>query len=256
VCNTLSGKWQYYPQEKVSGSLPVYGIVTGGTTNKFVSSAKTPDALYSTCIANLYARKHGYAFYVEKGLEYVHNRSYGSCSSSHMSPWNKLPLLQEMVDDVDVIVWLDMDAIIHENSFMTGLDKFLPSQISRQRDCFPKNIRSEEEVQFWKSKQQNNHKKHKHKYKHNDNHNKKRKGGDDASLSRDKLEVGEKVLGWSTQDLPGASASPFLWVTQDINPGYALNVNTAVMALRRGPQAKRLLERAWAVGEDQKYFVR
>ena len=141
--------WKHYPQQREEGKT-FYGIVTGGTRKFFPSDsiakpkADTKDIIYSTCIAQLYAVRHGYAFYLEKEMEYVNNRTYGSCTSLEMSAWNKIPLLQSLIEDVDVIVWLDLDTIITENSFVSPLDNFLPQKITQQSECFPQSPRVNE----------------------------------------------------------------------------------------------------------------
>lgn len=234
-------KWTYYPQ----GRKVYYGIVTGGTSNKVstLPMTKPLDVMYSICLAHLYARRHGYAFYFEPQLEYVNNRSYDTCTSAEMSAWNKIPLLAELIDDVEVILWLDLDAIINENSFMTSLDMFLPPRISSQSECFPRDSRSYADT--WRRTLRSK--------------RIKKRGGrteSDLDLVAHRGALGGRVRSRPLADLPGATARPFLWVTQDQNPDYALNVNTAVLGLRRGPEANVFLKKVWATGSNATYFTR
>jgi hypothetical protein len=56
---------------------------------------------------------------------------------------------------------------------------------------------------------------------------------------------------------PGLGEKPFFWVSHDVSPLYAVNVNTAVMAIRRSKIAFDFLDRVWEVGNIpnvQRYF--
>jgi hypothetical protein len=118
----LFNNWTYYPSTRRKFQ---YGIVMGGTPNNFYQKG-VPHTLadYSSCIALMYARRHGYAFVVNKDLGAVHNRTYGNCSSAEMSPWNKIHLMRSYLSDVDVLVWIDLDGIIQ--NFNRSLQQVLP----------------------------------------------------------------------------------------------------------------------------------
>ena len=120
-------KWTYYPAGERRAK---YGIVTAGTPDRFFNfDEQPPPATYSTCMAQLYARQHGYAFFVHKDLGAVNNRSYGNCKSQQMSPWNKVALVKQYLIDVDILLWVDLDGFFQ--NFSRPLEEALPMDVSR-----------------------------------------------------------------------------------------------------------------------------
>jgi hypothetical protein len=189
-------KWGYYPEEV----FPRYGIVMAATSDKFIGRTSVEN-LVSPCIAELYARKFQYAFVSVKYLERVSNRSYGPCNG--FSQWNKILLLKRYIEDVDVILWIDMDAVITQ--FNTPLHRMLPDTMP-QSPC---------------------------------------------NTYSDLTELGSGLPpNLSVHDLPGATAEPFLWASRDMFPSYALNLNTAVLAVRRGQLGRAFLDEVWRIGQD------
>ena len=112
-------QWDYYPD----GEPPHYGIVIGTTSDKISGRQAAQNSIYP-CIAELYARRHKYAFTLVTDLEHVSNRSYGDCHS--FPQWNKIKVLQRYLDDVQVLLWVDLDAVITQ--YNTPLHLILPDQ--------------------------------------------------------------------------------------------------------------------------------
>lgn len=120
-----SQDWDYYPvspriqsfgSDNQLSTRAGYGILMGGTSDFFSQQASQSDdlslVLMSTCVAKLYAMRHGYAFHLVKNLEEVSSRSYGGCSAARMSAWHKIQLVRTFLPDVDMLLWLDLDALI------------------------------------------------------------------------------------------------------------------------------------------------
>lgn len=223
--------WTYFPNvERVK-----YGIVMGGTKNMFeYSSDAIPHTNFSVCLAHLYCRRHDYAFHLATDLASENLRSYGNCSSSEMSAWNKIPLLKRLIEDVDVIVWMDLDSIISDDSFTIGLDYFLPYPVSNQSQCLPTTSADYFEGIYLPTKA-----------------NSQPFAAEDSTHH-----MGTGVSRFHFNDMFGASDEPFLWAAQDLNPKYTVNLNTAVIAFRRCPLAMSFLEDIWRIGEDPNYFRR
>jgi hypothetical protein len=201
--SSLSLKWDYYPKSngKQSNVLPKYGIVMGGSSDLF--HMKNSYANYTTCIAQIYARRFNYAIYIEKNLELISSRQYDGCN---MIAWNKIKLIQNYIKDVDYLIWIDLDGFILR--YNTSLDFFIKNKIINQSDCLPS--------------------------------------------IHDTL--GYAIKHYNDSNLPGASEQPFLWLSEDINPNYAVNVNTAVMVLRRCKQTDLFLHKVWDIGTDINAF--
>jgi hypothetical protein len=206
--------WDYYPNSKGKCK---YGIVMGGTPNLFEGYRDhLSEGGYSACVAQLYARHHGYAFTLHKDLGSLSNRTYGSCSSREMSPWNKILLLQKYLPDVEALIWLDLDALINDGSFTLPITTFLPSSPLRsQGACLPR----------WKGH---------------------------ANTSA----YGTRLKHMKLSYLPGSKKKPFLYLGEDLSPHYAINVNSAILVLRNVPKAKQFLEDVWSVGNDPEMFKR
>ena len=193
---------------------------------------------YSLCMSLLYARRHDYAFHISFDLTKEHNRSYANCSAGSMSAWNKIPLLQRLINDVDVIVWMDLDTLISDDSFAIGLDKFLPVHIHSQSECLPSSSADYLEGMYIPSKIGTG------------------EGVVRADGKPTTRHMGTAVAHYSLDDMFGADTEPFLWVSQDLNPEYAVNLNTAVMAIRACPLALAFLQAVWEAGADPSYFKR
>lgn len=206
--------WDYYPDCKGKCK---YGIIMGGTPNLFEARGdRLSEPGYSTCVAHLYARHHGYAMAIHKDLGSLSNRTYGECSSQHMSPWNKILLLQKYLPDVQNLVWLDLDAIINDGSFTLPISTFLPSlPLTSQRKCLPR----------WN-------------------------GLTNSS------QYGFRLKNMRNSLLPGFKKKPFLFLGEDISPEYAVNVNSAILVIRNVPKAVQFLEGVWNSGNDEEMFKR
>jgi hypothetical protein len=199
ISPSLLINWTYYPPDIT----PRYGILMAGTRNQFHNESS---AHITICIAKLYAIKHQYAFAVHQNLGVIHHRSYGRCSAHHMSPWNKIPLIQRYLTEVEVLIWIDLDGIIQRME--TPLESMIPL-VWNQSGC---------------------------------------------NSFRDIREYGKDIPKIDPQHLPGSAPEPFLWVTLDMNVKYSVNVNTAVIALRRTPISFQFLQRVWDAGSDPKLF--
>jgi len=90
--------WKYYPPgAKV-------GIVTGGTPNLYEHfNYGSKDA----SIMLKYAKRHGYAFYVDKNMGRLSPRLKG---------WNKIALMHKLLREVETLVWMDADMVITDDS--------------------------------------------------------------------------------------------------------------------------------------------
>lgn len=100
----MKRKWQHFPSTR-----PKYGIIMAGTSDKF-SWMGTRDSYVTTCIAKLYAQKHGYGFALIEDLENLDHRHYGECNS--FPQWNKIIAMENYIRDVDILLWIDLDAVI------------------------------------------------------------------------------------------------------------------------------------------------
>lgn len=224
--------WSYYPP----GRKAHYGIVMGGTSNMFKQNqgGNIPHVNFSVCLAMLYARRHDYAFYLSSDLASENNRTYGNCTSGQMSAWNKIPLLRKLINDVNIIVWIDLDAILSDDSFTIGLDKFLPRP-TRQSDCLP--VSSADYFEGIYISRNNSF-------------------FNTTPAASTTPHMGTSVSNFNLTDMFGSSEDPFLWAAQDLNPLYAVNLNTAVLAIRRCPLALQFLDDVWNLGNNISYFHR
>lgn len=176
-----------------------------GTRNNFYNKSS---AYITLCIAKLYAIQHQYAFVYHKNLGAINKRSYGSCNSHNMSPWNKIPLIQRYLLEVEILIWIDLDGVIQQMN--TPLDMMLPVS--------------------WNNS---------------------------ACNSFHYLrELGRDINIQNSSNLPGTASEPFLWVTLDINVRYSVNINTAVLAIKRENISFRFLRDVWDVGNDPELFKR
>ena len=57
-------------------------------------------------------------------------------------------------------------------------------------------------------------------------------------------------------NITGSSPNPFFWASQDINPKYRVNLNSAVFVVKSVPLAFDFLDAVWAVGDDPNCFKR
>lgn len=203
-----SDKWDYFPNLP-SGQKPKFGIVMGGTRNMFTESPGSELKLWmvSTCINRLYAIKHQYAFKVVTNMEDASNRSYGSCPSATMSPWNKILLMKKHLNDVEHLLWMDMDAVVVRSH--VPIDDIL-------------NVSNKVETDLgqWMGTSKYSKSIHRHR----------------TALT--------------------GSLEPFFWASQDINPNYWINLNSAVFVLKNIPLAFEFLDDVWAVGDDSDCFKR
>lgn len=198
-------KWDLYPEFQDSSKKEKYGIIMAGTSNKFPTRGGVENYV-GPCIAKLYSQKHDYAFKLVTNLEDVDHRTYGSCGT--FSQWNKIKLMQKYITDVDILLWVDLDAVISQ--FNKRLEEVLPNYMP----------------------------------------------GSACNSYSDIRELGKNITTRKQSDLPGASPEPFFWATLDINPSYSVNLNTAVMGMRRGSLANAFLEGVWNAGEDPHAFKR
>jgi hypothetical protein len=176
-----------------------------GTKNLFHNKSS---AYISVCIAKLYAMQHQYAFSFHTNLGEVNSRHYGSCSSRQMSPWNKIPLIQQYLSAVEILIWIDLDGVIQR--MKVPLDQILPN-FSKQSAC---------------------------------------------NSYSDPRELGKEIDFTNPSNLPGSASEPFLWVTEDLNVRYSVNINTAVLAIRNHELAFHFLEDVWDAGADPDLFKR
>lgn len=197
--NGFDINWDYYPKD----ILPKYGIIMASTKTKLELDSRY---YIPICIAKLYALHYKYAFTFYDDLGGVNNRGYGKCSSYNMSAWNKIPLMEKYLNDVEVLVWIDLDAII--TRFDVSLDQILPSK--------------------WE--------------------------GSSCNLFNDIRELGTDIDISNQKQRPGLAFEPFFWVTIDINPMYSININTAVMAIKRGDLGQKFLKEVWKTGNNPNLF--
>ena len=202
-------KWDYFPTNRSNGE-PLYGIVMAGTTEKFRKNLGLlgSDQYVSPCISKLYAMKHNYAFALIENLEDINYRKYPPCNT--FPQWNKVKVMEMYIMDVDILLWIDLDAVIAQ--FDTPLTAVLPNNMAESA-C--------------------------------------------SSMISDVREFGRGITSQDRRDLPGAANESFFWATADINAAeYDLNLNTAVMALRRGPMARTFLKLLWDIGDNPEAFQR
>lgn len=69
-----------------------------------------------------------------------------------------------------------------------------------------------------------------------------------------KTELGVNIKDFDVSDLPGNGLRPILWFAKDVNPNYAVNVNSAVFAVRNSPLGIEFLEKVWEVSKDSHAF--
>jgi hypothetical protein len=208
--------WDYYPNSKGKCK---YGIIMGATPDRLVEDRdrdRLSEGGYSACIAQLYARHHGYAFTLHRDLGSLSNRTYGACSSQEMSPWNKILLLQKYLPDVESLIWLDLDALINDGSFALPITTFLPSlPLSSQGACLPR----------WTG-------------------------------HANTTSYGSRLRNMKLSYLPGYKKKPFLYIGEDVSPQYPINVNSALLVIRNVPKSKQFLEDVWKSGNDPALFKR
>jgi hypothetical protein len=123
-----------------------------------------------------------------------------------MSPWNKIPLIQRYLTEVEILIWIDLDGIIQRME--SPLESVIPL--------------------VWENS--------------------------GCNSFFDVRELGKNIAPIAPQHLPGTGPEPFLWVTLDMNVKYPVNVNTAVVALRRSPISFRFLQRVWDAGDNPNLF--
>ena len=119
--NKFRTRWDYYPPI----SRATYGIIMAGTSDKF-SGYNCIENLVSPCIAKIYAERHKYAFKLVRNLEHIDSRKYGPCKP--FPQWNKIKLLTKYIDDVDILLWIDLDAVI--TRLDTPLDAIIPDSFA------------------------------------------------------------------------------------------------------------------------------
>mmetsp|Transcript_52787 Transcript_52787/g.150461 ORF Transcript_52787/g.150461 Transcript_52787/m.150461 type:complete len:322 (+) Transcript_52787:102-1067(+) len=90
-----TAEWIHFP------SNPTFGIVTGGTPDLYF--AKDNFASKTEAIMLEYARKHGYALFVDRDMGRWSARRKG---------WNKIKLLQDLLKDVSFLTWMDADIVL------------------------------------------------------------------------------------------------------------------------------------------------
>jgi hypothetical protein len=207
--------WDYYPD--CHGGKCKYGIVMGGTPNLFeMQGDRLSESEYSACVAHLYARHHEYAFVMHRDLGSLSNRTYGECSSKEMSPWNKILLMSKYLKDVENLIWLDLDALINDASFLLPISTFFPSlPLSSQKKCLPR----------WEG-------------------------------LTNTTNYGTRLKNKKISQLPGFKKKPFLFLGEDISPDYAVNVNSAILVIRNVPKAVQFLQDVWNSGNDADMFKR
>jgi len=169
--------WTYYP----NGTS--IGIVTGGTPDLY---ARFNYGSKAASIMLKYAKKHGYAFYVDKNLGRLSTRAKG---------WNKVMLMTKLLREVQTLVWMDADMVIMDVA--KPFDKLL------------------------------------------------------ETLTCDGAEQGR----WARFLPRAADQRTFLWLSADMEPSrYLVNANTAMVALRRSPEAFDFLTKVWRAGYDPNHF--
>mmetsp|Transcript_36530 Transcript_36530/g.110172 ORF Transcript_36530/g.110172 Transcript_36530/m.110172 type:complete len:300 (-) Transcript_36530:85-984(-) len=169
--------WTYYPE---NASI---GIVTGGTPDLY---ARANYGSKAASIMLKYAKKHGYAFYVDKNLGRLSTRAKG---------WNKVMLMMKLLREVETLVWMDADMVIMDVA--RPFDQLL------------------------------------------------------GELTCDGAEQGR----WAGFLPHSAESSTFLWMSADTDPAhYLVNANTAMVALRRSPEAFDFLTKVWRAGYDPNHF--
>ena len=206
--------WLYYP--KTNNEKVEYGIITGATSNYFTINHKDlhSDSIYTSCLFLLYAKKHNYAYYINQNLGQVNNRSYGDCSSERMSPWNKIILIKQLLDDVNYLVWIDIDTVLDEISFRLPITSFLPTiPLKSQLDCLPRYTNQSSTRQY-----------------------------------------GEFLQSFSLSELPGRNKEPFLFASEDLSSFYPININTAIFIIKNNQLAFEFLDDVWKVGDNPNYF--
>mmetsp|Transcript_36914 Transcript_36914/g.102499 ORF Transcript_36914/g.102499 Transcript_36914/m.102499 type:complete len:416 (-) Transcript_36914:76-1323(-) len=87
-------QWTYFPPS------PRLGLVTGGLSEEY---ADNNFAEKTSLIMHKYAEKKGYALYVDRNISRHSSRNVG---------WNKIVLMQKLLDDVPLLVWMDSDIVL------------------------------------------------------------------------------------------------------------------------------------------------
>jgi len=92
----LLSDWSYYPPDAK------LGILTGGTPDLYEKmNYGTKDA----AVMLKYAKRHGYAFYLERNWGRISKRRGG---------WNKVALMHKLLREVPYVVWMDADLLLQE----------------------------------------------------------------------------------------------------------------------------------------------
>jgi len=198
-------RWDLWPYgESLAQPGLRLGIVTGGSSDLFGGGAGAyGDA--TSCLLLLLARRRRYAFYAERAMQ-----RYGS---DRPVAWQKVRLLLERLDDVDLIVWADAD--IAWTAGEVDLAALFTRQLSTRAAC-TRNLGQER----W----------------------------DAVAGSMAVASV------WEANSASGI----ILWASADVRPRQRrnMNLNSAVLALRTGTDAKRFLEAVWAEGNEPLSFQR
>jgi hypothetical protein len=176
-----------------------YGIIMGASSNYFKDNSL--NVQINVCIAKIYAKRHNYAFYLEKNLEEIATIRTEACPAGTGIAWNKIKLMQSYLDDVEYLLWIDIDAIIVRMN--STIDRY--THHGRRR-CIPPDVTN----------------------------------------------LGTKLQGYTQ----GSVRNPFLWLSSDVNKDYAVNLNSAVVLLKRTPIAFEFLSKVWNVTKDEYAFTK
>lgn len=120
--------WTYMPPD------PRVGIVTGGMPTEYGMDGY---ATRTAEILKLYAKKKGYALYIDKNIGRHIDRN---------PKWAKLHVMHQLVDSVPLLVWIDPDVVLTKLDFslevlikqsecqgdrQTRWDEYLPKQVTK-----------------------------------------------------------------------------------------------------------------------------
>ena len=186
-------KWNYYPPNAK------LGLVMGGTANIFEPG--TFGELTSTLMLK-YAKKFGYAAYIEKDLAKYSKREFS---------WDKIPLLQKLLEEIEYVAWMDPDIIL-KNFDIPLYDRIMGTGYGNASS-----LRDAESFNF-------------------------------------SCNGGRQKEKWGQYLDSKPSNQTFLWMSEDIEPNYLLNVNAGLMVIRRGDLARKFLQRVWDIGENPNNF--
>lgn len=225
----LSSRWEIWPygsgliEAGDSSSERRVGLLTGGSSDLFGGgNGSYGDA--TVCLMRFYALQRGYAFYAERAMQRL--GQLGDLVDRPVA-WQKIRLLAERLDDVDLIVWVDAD-IAWTRADVDLTDLFF-RRLSTLAACNGHLGQAK-----WDAV------------------------GGTAAIEEEPSKDDSWLLSDRFQARSESDALLFLWASADVRPRQKqnMNLNTGLIALRAGPASKRFLQEVWSEGDDLLSFTR